>query len=60
MSYILADGWVITMNPQREVLEQASLLIEGDRISAIGTRQQLVASHPECEWCGLYFNGVGD
>jgi len=49
MSYILADGWLVTMNPQRDVLEQASLLIEGDRIRAIGTRQQLVASHPESE-----------
>ncbi|MFZ4832580.1 amidohydrolase family protein [Rouxiella sp. Mn2063] len=48
-SYILADGWVVTMNPAREVLEEASILIEGDRISAIGTRGQLVASHPEAE-----------
>ncbi len=49
MGYILADGWVITMNPQRDVLEEASILIEGEFITAIGTRQQLVASNPECE-----------
>lgn len=49
MSYLLADGWVITMNPQREVLEQASILIQHDRIIAIGTRQQLSASYPEAE-----------
>jgi len=48
-SYILADGWVVTMNPAREVLEEASILIEGDRISAIGTRGQLIARHPEAE-----------
>jgi 5-methylthioadenosine/S-adenosylhomocysteine deaminase len=37
MSYILADGWIITMNDQREILEQASILVKGDRIAGIGT-----------------------
>ncbi len=49
MGYILADGWVITMNPQRDVLEEASILIEGEFITAIGTRQQLEAKNPQCE-----------
>lgn len=49
MSYLLADGWIITMNPDRDILQQASLLISGDRIAAIGTRQSLQAANPEAE-----------
>jgi hypothetical protein len=41
MAYILADAWLITMNERREVLDQASLLIEGERIAAIRTADQL-------------------
>ena len=40
MSIILADGWVVTMNGRREVLDAASILIDGDRIGA-----HRVASH---------------
>ncbi|KAB8312343.1 amidohydrolase [Erwinia endophytica] len=49
MSYLLADGWIITMNPDRDILQQASLLISGDRIAAIGTRQRLQVANPEAE-----------
>ncbi|MBA0038581.1 amidohydrolase [Pantoea sp. BIGb0393] len=49
MSYLLADGWVITMNAQREILQQASLLIEGHHIAAIGTREDLQRRYPEAE-----------
>jgi len=49
VSYLLADGWIITMNPDRDILQQASLLISGDRIAAIGTRQSLQAANPEAE-----------
>ena len=46
---ILADGWVITMNEQREVLACASVCVAGDRIDAIGTKQQLTQRYPEAE-----------
>ena len=49
MSYILADGWIITMNDQREILEQASILVKGDRIAGIGTRNRLTQENPECQ-----------
>jgi 5-methylthioadenosine/S-adenosylhomocysteine deaminase len=49
MSFILADGWLITMNERREILEGASVYVEGDRIRAIGTRAQLTHQHPEAE-----------
>ncbi len=48
MGYILADGWIVTMNDRREILEQGSILVIGDRIGAIGTRSQLVHAHPDC------------
>jgi 5-methylthioadenosine/S-adenosylhomocysteine deaminase len=37
------------MNPQREVLEEASVCVEHDRIVAIGTRAQLQQRYPEAE-----------
>ena len=49
MSTIFADGWLITMNDEREVLEEASICVEKDRIVAIGTRDGLVRSHPQAE-----------
>lgn len=49
MSYILADGWIITMNPDRDIYQQASLLISGDLIAAIGSRETLQAANPEAE-----------
>lgn len=49
MSTILADGWLITMNLQREVLERGSVCFEGDRIVGVGTRAQLERTHPQAE-----------
>jgi len=49
MNIILADGWVVTMNPTRDVLEQASILVTGDRIAGIGSRAALVAAEPMAE-----------
>ena len=49
MSYILADAWLITMNEQREVMEQASVCVEHDRIVAIGSRNNLQQRYPSAE-----------
>lgn len=49
MAYLLADGWIITLNAKRDILERASLVIEHDTIAAIGTRTQLQARYPEAE-----------
>ena len=49
MTLLLADAWVVTMNPKREVLEQASILLRGDRIAAIGTRASLMSAEPMAE-----------
>jgi 5-methylthioadenosine/S-adenosylhomocysteine deaminase len=49
MSFIFADSWLITMNDRREVLENASVLVDGDRIAAIGTRQRLQQRFPTAE-----------
>ncbi|WP_297976844.1 amidohydrolase [uncultured Amaricoccus sp.] len=49
MTTILADGWLITMNPARDVLEAASVCVEKDRIVAIGTRDKLARAHPQAE-----------
>ena len=49
MSIILADGWLVTMNARRDVLDGASLLIEGDRIASVGTRASLTARSPGAE-----------
>jgi 5-methylthioadenosine/S-adenosylhomocysteine deaminase len=49
MSFILADSWLITMNNRREVLDDASVCVEGDRIAAVGTREQLRQKFPTAE-----------
>ena len=49
MSFILADGWLITMNDRREILERGSVCVQNDRIAAIGNRQQLQQRYPEAE-----------
>jgi 5-methylthioadenosine/S-adenosylhomocysteine deaminase len=49
MSLILADSWLITMNEQRDVLEGGSVCVDGDRIAAVGSRQQLQHRFPTAE-----------
>ena len=49
MSFILADGWLITMNERREILERGSVCVENDRIAAVGSRQQLQQQYPGAE-----------
>ncbi len=49
MSFILADGCVVTVNGSRDILERGSILIEADRITAIGTAAQLSAKAQNAE-----------
>lgn len=49
MSFILADGWLITMNGARDVLERGSVCVDGDRILGVGTRSRLAQTNPEAE-----------
>ena len=49
MATILADAWLITMNLNRDVLEQGSVCFERDRIVGVGTRAQLEQANPQAE-----------
>jgi len=49
MSIILSDAWLITMNERREILDEASVCIERDRIAALGSRRDLERRFPEAE-----------
>src|SRR5215469_14960219 len=49
MTFILADAWLITMNDRREVLENASVCVENDRIAGVSTRQDLERRFPQAE-----------
>ncbi len=49
MKTILDNGTVVTMNDRRDVLDRASLLIDGNRIAAIGTSASLTALEPGAE-----------
>lgn len=46
MSIIVVDACVVTMNSEREILDKASVLFEGNRIKAIGSRATLLGDHP--------------
>lgn len=48
METILADGWLATMNPARDVFGTASVWVDKDRI-VVGTRAGLARAYPEAE-----------
>ena len=44
---VLVGGDVVTMNPDRDVLLGGSVVIDGDRIVAVGSTTELLAAHPD-------------
>ncbi len=46
MELIIANGDVVTMNPNREVLLGGSVLVDGSTIAAVGATSALRAAHP--------------
>jgi 5-methylthioadenosine/S-adenosylhomocysteine deaminase len=49
VTFILANACVVTMNAAKDILDRGSVLVSGDRIGAIGTDSQLIASFPDAE-----------
>lgn len=49
MQRLLTHATVVTMNPNREVLEDAAIYIHADRIQAIGTTTDLLRQYPDIE-----------
>jgi 5-methylthioadenosine/S-adenosylhomocysteine deaminase len=42
---IIISGLVVTMDPQRQVIENGAVAIEKDRIVAVGTTEEVLAAH---------------
>lgn len=42
---IITNGIVVTMDPQRRVIENGAIAIEKDRIVAVGTTEEVLAAH---------------
>jgi cytosine/adenosine deaminase-related metal-dependent hydrolase len=42
---IITNGIVVTMDPQRRVIENGAVAIEKDRIVAVGTTEEILAAH---------------
>lgn len=43
---LVVDGTVITMDPERRVIERGAIAIEGSRIVAVGPTEAVAAAHP--------------
>jgi cytosine/adenosine deaminase-related metal-dependent hydrolase len=46
---IVTDTIIVTIDPQRRVLHDAAIAIDGDRIAAIGPSDEIVARYPEAK-----------
>ena len=42
---IITNGIVVTMDPQRRVIENGAVALEKDRIVAVGTTEEVLAVH---------------
>lgn len=49
MSTLLAGGTVVTMDPDRTVLTDGAVLVEGEHITAVGDRRRLLDGNPQTE-----------
>lgn len=49
MNQLLTHATVVTMNPNRDVLEDAAIYIQDDRIRAIDTTETLLSRYPDAE-----------
>ena len=46
---IVANGYVVTLDPERRVIERGAVAIAGDRIAAVGPADEILAAHPGAE-----------
>ncbi len=46
---LMIHGTVVTMDPQRRILEDGAVAIEGDRIAAVGPTDELMRTYPHAE-----------
>jgi 5-methylthioadenosine/S-adenosylhomocysteine deaminase len=49
MTLLIHDTTVVTMNPEREILRDAAVVVEGERIAAVGPADELRGAHPDAE-----------
>ena len=42
---IIENGIIVTMNPKREILKDSAILIEGDKIAAVGKKDEIKKEH---------------
>ena len=47
--WLIENGVIVTMNPDREILYDASLAIEGNRIAVVGPREELRLRYPQAQ-----------
>jgi 5-methylthioadenosine/S-adenosylhomocysteine deaminase len=46
---LIHNGLIVTMDPQRRIIEQGGLVIKGDRIIDVGRQDEILASYPGLE-----------
>lgn len=46
---LIQNGWVITLNQRQPLLEDGAVAVEGDKIAAVGSREELLQQYPQAE-----------
>ena len=46
---LLLGGTVVTVDPDRRVLDPGAVAVDGDTILAVGSREELLADHPDAD-----------
>ena len=57
MDLLIDGGMIVTMNPEGKIWKEGALVIKGDRIQDIGSKDDILKSHPDIPKDGFQRQG---